>query len=115
MQWLKLQLTHDVSLAATDAFWSLAMKCIPKLLHIRDVQGIKRKIPQFPNQRKNLYRKECPKVFMSLAYLNTETNDIVYVNKVDSTPMKTYDQNNKFTKLYESAFIQVINGVIDLS
>ena len=110
MQWLRLQLTHDVSLAATDAFWNLAMKSIPKLLHIRDVQGIKRKIPQFPNQRKILYSNECPKVSMLLAYLNTETNDIVYVKNVNRTPMKTYDWNNKFIKLYESASIQVIHG-----
>ena len=107
MEWLRIQLTHDVSIAATDAFWSLAIQWIGRLHRIRDIQGIKRKIPQFPNQRKKMYEKECPKVSMSFTYMNNETDEIIHVNNVENTPLKNYDRNNAFTKLYESAFIKV--------
>ena len=107
MEWLRVQLTHDVSLAATDGFWSLAKTWIPRIFNIRNTQGIRRKFPQFQNQRKKLYRNECPKVSMSFGYLNNDTQAIVHVKNVEHTPRKTYDRNTKFSKLYECAYIQV--------
>lgn len=46
-QWLHNQLTHQVSLAAGNSFWILAMKYIPKLMEMKENEGVTRKIPQF--------------------------------------------------------------------
>ena len=46
-QWLHTQLTHHVSLTASNAFWTLAMKLIPHLFEVKTREGIKHKIPQF--------------------------------------------------------------------
>ena len=44
---LHSQLTHHVSLAATNSMWNLAFKYIPKLMELKEKEGITKRIPQF--------------------------------------------------------------------
>ena len=57
-QWLQTQLTHKVSLAASNSFWLLAMQNIPRIMELKNIEGHKRKIPQFM-QVHELTRKFC--------------------------------------------------------
>lgn len=46
-EWLHSQLTHNVSLAASNSFWELAFKYLPKLMELKEEERISKKIPQF--------------------------------------------------------------------
>ena len=46
-EWLQTQLTHHVSLSATNAFWRVSMNFIPKIMELRNAELINRKVPQF--------------------------------------------------------------------
>ena len=100
-QWLSIQLTHRVSITATDTFWNLAFSGISELLSFRDEHNICKKIPKFQNQRKQLYKKECPKISLIYAYLNKETDRIHVVSNVESAPMKIYQNSRRYMKLYD--------------
>ena len=62
--WIQLEITHRVSQTASDAFWKLGLKCFPDLLNAKKVQDVKRKVPQFQQQRIKLYDGNVPKVRM---------------------------------------------------
>ena len=107
-QWLNTQLTHHVSLAASNAFWKLSFNCVPKLVELQANEQVKRKskIPQFLQVRKNLHKDLCPDINMTFAFLNKEDQSIIHVN-VDHTPVKEFENNPKYQKLYEEAHIEV--------
>ena len=46
-EWLQTQLTHQVSLSASNSFWVLAMKYIPGIHELKTAERIQHKIPQF--------------------------------------------------------------------
>ena len=104
--WLSVQLTHEVSVAATDAFWAVAITNMKKLLEAKANEGITRKIPMFQNQRKILFEKECPAIEMTFAYMHNETQRL-HIVKDDKLPRKNFDSNPAYTKLYETACVKV--------
>lgn len=105
-QWLHTQLTHHVSLAASNSFWKLSFQNVAKLLELKHNEQVTRKIPQFMQVRKNLHKDLCPDIKMTFVFLNKEDQSITHVN-VDHTPVKEFQSNPKFQKLYEEAHIQV--------
>ena len=66
----------------------------------------KKKIPQFHQIRKNFYGDNCPPIKMSFSFLNKEDQSITRVN-VDHTPMKEFERNPTYQKLFEEAHIEV--------
>lgn len=46
-EWLHSQLHHHVSLTASNAFWNLSLKYIPKLIEMKKIEANTKKIPQF--------------------------------------------------------------------
>ena len=106
-EWLSVQLTHQVSLSAADAFWKLALKFMPRIIKSKGNNNVRRKIPKFQNQRRMLYRQLCPRIGMNFAYKDNDTDMIKLVNNVETTPRKHYEQNPRYTKLYEAAFVKV--------
>ena len=79
---------------------------MPKLLALKEEQNVKRKIPQFRNQRYKLYAELCPKVKMNFAYLHNPTEEIYTVQDVDKAPAR-YEKDPLFSKLYEVAHVKV--------
>ena len=106
MDWLHTQVTHHVSLAATKAFWKLSFQHVAKLYELKADQGISRKIPQFPQVRKNIYKDYCPDVKMTFAFMNKNDGSIVYVNE-DHTPLQQYQRDPQYQKLFEEAHVEV--------
>ena len=106
-QWLNAQLTHHVSLTACNTFWNLSFKYVSKILEQKNNENIKRKIPQFLQIRKNKYKDICPDVKMKFVFLNKTDQSIINVNE-DHTPLKEFDRNPQYQKLYEEAHIEVI-------
>ena len=106
-KWLAIQLTHKVSLKATDSFWKVAVAYIGKVFEAKQRQGIRRKVPQFIHQRKQIFSKECPRVSMNFAFKNNDTQEVHVINNVDCAPLKRFQNNPKFTKLYEEAYVDV--------
>ena len=104
--WLQTQLTHHVSLEATNAFWRLSLKSFHKLIERKTAEGIKRKIPQFVQIRRNIYKDICPDVKMTFVFLNKNDNTIVNVN-TNQTPLTDYQRDPQYVKLYEKAHIEV--------
>ena len=104
--WLQIQLTHHVSLEATNAFWRTSLKSFHELIEKKKAEGINRKIPQYVQIRKNIYKDICPDVKMSFAFLNKNDNTIVKVS-ADQTPLTEYQRDPRYVKLYEEAHIEI--------
>lgn len=105
-QWLDAQLTHNVSIAASNYFWKLAFNHVSQIESLKASEGIKRKIPQFLQVRKNLYKDFCPEVKMSFAFLNKNDGSIIHVDGIQ-TPLTQYERNPQYQKLYEEAHVEV--------
>ena len=105
-QWINAQLTHHVSLEAASVFWKLAFQFVSDIEKLKENEGIKKKIPQFQQIRKTMYKDHCPEVQMSFAFLNNEDDTIIKV-KGNHTPLKLYQRDPKYQKLYEEAHIEV--------
>lgn len=104
-QWLMVQLTHNVSAAATNSFWNLAFKQMPNLLRMKSEQSVKKNVSGFIHMRRKLYQLKCPKVHMKFVYMNKTTQEIEVVNTTKN-PRHTYTRAN-YVKLYEEAHVKV--------
>ena len=105
-QWLHSQLTHHVSLAASNSFWELSFKYITKIAELKKKDNIRKKIPQLLQVRKNIYQDISPVVKMCFAFLNKEDGTIIKINS-EQTPLNEFQRNPKYQKLYEEGHIEV--------
>ena len=105
-QWLHAKLTHHVSLTAANAFWKLSFQYVGRLLQMKIDQNIKRKIPQFPQVKKVLYKNMCPDVKMSCAFLDKTNNSITHIAENDEQ-FSIIQGDANYQKLYEEAHIEV--------
>ena len=103
-KWILAQMKHHVSAEAANSFWDLAMKYVPLSLQQRQ-----KKIPQFVHQRRKMYQNYCPEVHMEFVYKNKLNGEIV-TYKGTSAPLKMYQNNFVYEKLYELAFIKVMTN-----
>ena len=106
-EWLNTQLTHQVSLAACNAFWKIAFRGIPSILEMKKIEKINKAIPQYPQIKKNIYNDLCPDIKMHFVYENTSDGSIIHVN-TGTTPITKYQRDPMYKKLYEEAHIEVI-------
>lgn len=102
-KWLFTQLHHKVSATATEEFWRISTTHWPNLIEARKNEQILKKVPQFQNQRKKLYKNLCPDVVMEFTYLNVNDGSI---KKIQSQSC-CKQQGSNFIKLYEEAHVQV--------
>lgn len=107
-QWLYTQLTHHVSLSATNSFWQLSMKYIPDMMEAKKRDNIKKKISQFVQVRKNIFKDISPKFKMTFCYMNKEDGTQYHVSE-NYTPLTQFQRDPRYQKLYEQAQIEVIN------
>ena len=108
-KWYFAQLSHNVSGTAAEAFWEIGRFFWPKLIQAKLQEGITKKTPLFQNQRKKLVSQLCPDISMQFGYLNLATGEVENVSS-HITPIKDYERNPQYVKLYEEAHIQVINS-----
>ena len=106
-QWQHGQLTHHVSLTAATAFWDLAFKYVSDLSQLKAQENNHKKTPGFLHVRKQIYKDLSPDVKMSFAFKKKTDGSIVYV-KDDITPLKKYQRDPEYEKLYEEAHVEVI-------
>ena len=105
-KWLLIQLTHNVSAAATNSFWDAAFDSIPMLNAAKGRWQSDKDVPGFINLRRKLYTKICPQVHMKFVYLKKSTNSIETVH-CTKDPGKRYPKS-QFMKLFEEAHIKVL-------
>ena len=95
---------HRVSAAAANSFWEAAFKFIPTVLEEKK----EKKVPQFIQQRRKLYADYCPPVHMEYCYRKKLDSSIIKFHG-SSAPLKAYQNNKQYEKLYEMAHVKVIN------
>ena len=100
-----MQLCHKASIAATDAFWKVALKFEELFEAKENLQNVK--ISQFRTYREKMYKKQCPKILLTFVYKNNQSGDVQIIDEVESAPRSAFDNNSKYTKLYEIAHVQV--------
>ena len=103
-EWLLVKLTHNVSAAAANSFWSLSMS-LPSLLAAKDNCGVRKNVPTFEHLKRQLYLEKCPKIHMSFAFLNNDTQAIEIFHG-QKWPRKRFPKS-KYLLLYEEAHIEV--------
>ena len=100
-KWMLAQMKHHVSAEAANAFWDLAFKYVQPCLQQRQ-----KRIPKFVQQRRKLIEDNCPEVHMEFTYRNKITGQIVKY-KGKTAPVKMYETNSNYEKLYEMAYVKV--------
>ena len=100
-KWLLMEYKHNVSGAAANAYWDLAFKLVPRVLELK-----KKKVPKFVHQRRKLINDDCPKIEMEFYFRKKEDDSIVKFSGTNA-PLKQYQNNSKYEKLYELAYVQV--------
>ena len=105
-KWYFTQLTHKVSASAADDFWEIAKNFWPRIEGAKQAEAIARKTPLFQNQRKRMSQQLCPDIHMEFGFLNVTTGVIHKISAL-STPIKQYERNPEYIKLYEEAHIKV--------
>ena len=103
--WLMAQLTHNVSAAATNCFWDIALRSFPALSDARERSMRKKNVPGYIHLRRQLYKERCPEVHMRFAYLNKDSGTIEVVD-CKNDPGQRFPRS-KYTKLFEEAHIKV--------
>lgn len=105
-EWQLIELSHKVSKTATNMFWKVATDQLQSLQKFRETNKICRKIPQFRQVRKRLYRKHVPRISLEIGYLERSTGKIIKVEDTTQTPASKYPPN-QYKKLYEQATVNV--------
>ena len=109
-QWLSTEIDHRTSKIAANEFWNLGNKYFHKLYQAKEREGISRKTPQFLHTRRKIYDEKVPRVSMEVAYQNKVTGEITILKDIESTPTSRFPPD-EFTKLYESASVEVIKKI----
>lgn len=98
---------HKVSATASNKFWDLSLQYAPKLQTMWEREGQVKGVPGFINQKRKLYKQYCPKVEMEFAFMSKIDGKIEKVNG-GTAPVKKYQNNPDYIKLYEIASVKVI-------
>ena len=103
------EIHHRMSQEASNALFEVARKWFFKLFKAKFDEGIAREPPQFVHLRRQLYKKKVPPVHLEVSYQNKETDEIVTLKDLESTPTSRFPPN-QFVKLYESAYVKVFKS-----
>ena len=104
--WLEVELTHNVSKSASNAFWKIATTVMMQLFQKKEELNIRRKIPMFPNQRKLLYEQHTLPVDLSFVFKHNASGVLTKVNRTDKTPISRFPAS-EYTKLLEIGSMKV--------
>lgn len=104
-KWLLVQLTHNVSAAATNSFWQYVVDFFPALFLAKEKSNVNKNIPGYIHQRRKLYNDICPEIHMKFVYLNRSTG-VIETILCNKDPSQKYPKA-KYLKLYEEAHINV--------
>ena len=105
-KWVLLEISHRVSKTASNELWRLANSGFKKLFELKKQQKVVKKVPQFAQLRRCLYRDNVPPVSLEVAYRNKETDQVVVLKNLEKDPPVSQYPPDKFTKLYESATVK---------
>lgn len=100
-----MELDHNVSKSATDAFWKLSCDRMPGLFRAKEIEQIRKKVPQFTHIRRSIYDKKSPDVDLQIGYANKMTGEVTEVNS-NVTPTSQYPRSD-YQKVYEIASVKV--------
>ena len=106
-KWQLIQLTHNVSAAATNSFWQFGLSLFPGLVAAKEMSGTNKNVPGFIHLRRELQQDMCPPIYMTFAYLNRITKNVEII-KCNKAPIRKFPKS-QYIKLYEEAHIKVIH------
>ena len=96
-----------MSKEGSAALWRIANKYFYKLYTAKKLQRINKKVAQFRQIRRQMYRDNVPQIHMEYAYRQKQTGEITTAKNLDSTPRKRFPPSI-YEPLYEIATIEVI-------
>ena len=67
-RWMRVDLQHAVSKAASDSYWRVALSYFHSLLEAKKGQKVKKNVPQFTHIRRKLVQQHVPPICMELGY-----------------------------------------------
>ena len=105
-QWLLTEVSHRVSKEASNEFWRLSNNLFHQMYEAKAGRG--RKIPQYCQVRRKMYKDLVPKVKMEIAYQDKETGEFTIVEDVNTTPVGRFPANTH-RRIYEIASVDVSN------
>lgn len=75
---------------------------------MKAAENIRKNVPQFLHVRNQMYgdKQLCPEIKMSFAFIDMNDGTTHYVQE-GQTPLKKFQRDPQFKKLYEEAHIEV--------
>lgn len=87
------------------------MDLFPRLYEAKKRERIAKNVPQFRSIRETFNKEKVPRIILEFAYKVKATGDIIILQDLESTPASKFPPS-KYTKLYESAKVQVISFAV---
>ena len=104
-QWMDIELKHDVSKVASEAFWSLSKTWFHRMFQAKENQNVRRKTPNFVHIRRQLHKQHVPPIHMEFAFQHKETGQITFAQ--DAITPRARFPHHEFFKLWEIAHVEV--------
>ena len=103
--WMLAEVDHKVSKRASELFWKIGRKYFHSLYVAKERESRRKKVPNFKQARKSLYKENVPEITVEVAYKHKRTGEIT-VEKGNTTPTSKYPAN-LFSKMSEIASVEV--------
>ena len=108
--WLLLEISHNVSKTASDAFWEVAKKLLHGLVEEQLKSKKKKKIPTFTHIRRLLVVQHCPDIKLNLGYKRKDNGEMVILDDLRKIPVTQYNRGG-YEPMYEIASLQVSQNI----
>lgn len=105
-EWIQLEINHEVSKTASNAFWDLAKLWFHRLFRAKEIQKVKKKTPTFEHIRKTLHDKYVPPIKMEFSYKDRETGEVIITENLSKNPNSQFPVQ-QYKKLWETAHVEV--------
>ena len=104
-EWMKIELSHQVSKVASGAFWEVGKSWFQRMFQAKELQQIQRKTPSFLHIRRQMYSSMVPKLHTETGYQSKDTG-IVTVVRDSAVPRDQYPPH-EYSKVWEVAYVEV--------
>lgn len=102
--WLEIELSHNVSKVAANAFWNLSRNSFHQMFRVKELQNVTRKTPSFEHIRRKLHGNIVPPIHMEFGFQNKQTGELTVVEDTKTPRFNPHE----FVKLWEVSTVKVI-------
>lgn len=74
-EWLKVELNHNVSKVAANAYWKVGRDWFHRMFHAKELQNVTKKTPSFVHTRRKMHDELVPPINLEIAFQSKQTEE----------------------------------------